>query len=83
MTMSNKKEISFEQALEELQGVVEKLEAGKVPLEDSLALYERGMELVKICNGRLDRAEQRVSIVRPEAQEGEAQTEPFTAEVRA
>ena len=81
MTMSNKKEISFEQALEELQGVVERLEAGKVALEDSLSLYERGMELVKICNQALDRAEQRVSLVRPDAQ-GEAQTEPFEAEVR-
>ena len=62
--MANEKIITFEQAISELQSVVEKLEAGKVALEDSLALYERGVELVKICNKRLDVAEQRVSAVR-------------------
>lgn len=77
--MANKKAISFEQAVSELQSVVEKLEAGKVALEDSLALYERGVELVKICNERLDVAEQRVSAVRFDGKE--ATTEPFGAEV--
>ena len=61
--MPTKKEISFEEALEELQSITERLQAGKVPLEQSLSLYERGMELVKICNTRLDTAEKRVSIV--------------------
>lgn len=77
--MANKKAISFEQAVSELQSVVEKLEAGKVALEDSLALYERGVELVKICNERLDAAEQRVSAVRFDGKE--TITEPFGAEV--
>ena len=58
--MENKNEISFEQAIAELQSVVERLEAGKVALEDALALYERGVSLVKICNDRLDLAQQRV-----------------------
>jgi exodeoxyribonuclease VII small subunit len=62
--MANKNEITFELAIAELQTVVEKLEAGKVALEDALALYERGVELVKICNERLDLAQQRVSAVR-------------------
>ena len=62
--MANKKEITFEAAVAELQEVVEKLEAGKVALEDALALYERGVALVKICNERLDAAEQRVHAVR-------------------
>ena len=66
-----KKEITFEAALAELQSVVERLEAGKVALEDSLALYERGMELVALCNKRLDAAEQRVSAVKMTAEGAE------------
>lgn len=62
--MANKNEMTFEAAVTELQAVVEKLEAGKVALEESLALYERGVALVKICNERLDAAEQRVRTVR-------------------
>lgn len=73
-----KKEITFEAALAELQSVVERLEAGKVSLEDSLALYERGMELVALCNKRLDVAEQRVSAVKMTA-EG-AELTPFASE---
>ena len=74
-----KKEVSFEDALIELQSVVDRLEAGKVPLEEALSLYERGMELVKLCNNRLDTAEQRVNAVHITA-EGVTLT-PFTAEV--
>ena len=74
-----KKEIAFEKALEELQGVVSALEAGKVGLDESLGLYERGMELVRLCNARLDEAEQRVLAVQKNEQ-GEAVTVPFAAE---
>lgn len=77
--MENKSEITFEDAIAELQSVVEKLEAGKVALEDSLALYERGVALVKICNKRLDAAQQRVSAVRLGGEE--IATEPFSTEV--
>lgn len=76
-----KKEITFEAALTELQSVVERLEAGKVPLEDALALYERGMELVALCNKRLDDAQQRVSVVRTGAEAIEIQ--PFSGEADA
>ncbi len=67
--MADKKEISFEAAIAELQSVVDRLEAGQVALEESLSLYERGIALVKICNERLDAAEQRVRTVRPESGE--------------
>ncbi len=73
-----KKQLSFEEAMTELQAVVEKLEAGKVSLADSLALYERGMELVALCSGELDRAEQRVFALKS-TPEGLV-SEPFTAE---
>ena len=74
------KQPSFEEALAELQSVVERLEAGKVPLEESLSLYERGMELIKLCNERLDKAERRVSAV--VAGPDGVTTEPFEAEVK-
>ena len=73
-----KKEISFEEAVTELQSVVERLEAGKVPLEQALTLYERGMELVKLCNNRLDTAEQRINAVNIGADE--VVLTPFAAE---
>ena len=78
MTVSGDK-MSFEVAITELQSVVERLEAGKVALDESLALYERGMQLVKLCNGYLDDAERRVSAVR--VQDGTLVTEPFSEEV--
>lgn len=51
---------SFEVSVAELAEIVEKLEAGELPLEDALALFERGMRLVKVSQGILDRAERRV-----------------------
>lgn len=76
--MDQNKDMSFEKALAELQDVVDKLEAGKVPLEMALSLYERGMELVKVCNLHLDTAEQRVSAVYME--NGEAVLRSFGTE---
>lgn len=74
-----KKEISFEAALEELQNIVASLEAGNVGLDRSLGLYERGVELVRLCNARLDEAQQRVEAVRASA-DGSAATVPFGGE---
>ncbi|MBQ8357205.1 MAG: exodeoxyribonuclease VII small subunit [Clostridia bacterium] len=74
-----KKEISFEKSLEELQNIVTALEAGNVGLDESLGLYERGVELVRLCNKRLDEAQQRVDAVRT-ASDGTLTTEPFVGE---
>ena len=74
-----KKEISFEAALEELQNIVASLEAGNVGLDKSLGLYERGVELVRLCNARLDEAQQRVEAVRASA-DGSVITVPFGGE---
>ena len=57
------KEFSFEKSLEKLQKLVEALENGNVGLDESLALFERGVELVRLCNQRIDEAEQRVLTV--------------------
>lgn len=63
---------SFEEQLEELDGIVTALEDGRLPLEDALALYERGMRLAKACQDRLDQAELRVSHLRAVAPEAGA-----------
>jgi exodeoxyribonuclease VII small subunit len=56
--------LSFETALAELEVIVEKLERGEVPLEESIALYERGEALKDHCEARLRAAEMRVEKIR-------------------
>jgi exodeoxyribonuclease VII small subunit len=53
----------FESALAELEGVVTKLEQGELSLEQSLALFERGVQLSRFCHGRLEDAERRIEIL--------------------
>jgi len=53
-------EVGLEDALEELERIVSELEDGKMSLEKSLELYERGMRLVRLCNLRLDSAQRRI-----------------------
>lgn len=68
--------LSFEAALKQLEEIVAKLERGDVPLEESIAIYERGEALKKHCEGLLSQAEERVEKIR--AQEGRAVgVEPF------
>ena len=54
---------SFEKALGEFESLVEKMEQGELTLEQSMAHYERGIALSKICQQALDEAEQRVQIL--------------------
>jgi exodeoxyribonuclease VII small subunit len=56
-------ELSFEKALEELEGLVARMEDGKLPLEESLAAYQRGAELVKFCEAKLADAQARIAIL--------------------
>ena len=53
----------FEAAIAELESIVKKLEEGDLPLEASLALYERGVQLSRFCHSRLEEAERRIEIV--------------------
>ena len=55
--------LTFEQALEELEALVARMEDGKLPLEESLAAYQRGTELIKLCESRLSAAQARVAIL--------------------
>lgn len=54
---------SFETALAELEQVVADMESGKLTLEDSLAAYKRGAELLSFCRSRLDDAQQQVRVL--------------------
>lgn len=52
--------LSFEQAIKKLTEIVSKIESGSVSLEQSLAQYEQGMELIKYCRGILQKAEKKI-----------------------
>ena len=63
MAGKSQKNLSFESALSELEQVVADLEAGKLSLEDALAAYQRGADLLQQCRGRLEDAQQQVRIL--------------------
>jgi exodeoxyribonuclease VII small subunit len=67
----------FEQALAELEAVVERLERGDLPLEEALSVFERGVELTRHCQSALRAAQQRVEILTK--RDGQPQVEPFAA----
>lgn len=58
--------LSFEEAYNKLEETVQKLEAGNLPLEDALALYEQGMMLAKQCGVQLDKAELTIKRLTPD-----------------
>jgi exodeoxyribonuclease VII small subunit len=57
--------LSFEQAYEELEALVESLETGELPLESALAVFERGQALASRCSELLDQAQLRLSQLAP------------------
>lgn len=79
MTSSNTSEtaeaLGYEQARDELIEVVRRLEAGGTSLEESLALWERGEELAKVCRRWLDGARRRLDAALAEEEEPEAGSE--------
>ena len=68
--------LSFENAMAQLEDIVTKLENGSIPLEEMVALYERGATLAKRCGALLDDYEARLSTIKlkstPDEAEGEA-----------
>ena len=55
------KEPTFEQALEQLEGIIDRIESGEVGLEQCLTEYEQGMKLISQCRKTLDAAEKRIA----------------------
>jgi exodeoxyribonuclease VII small subunit len=67
----------FEEALEALEKVVERLESGELSLEDSLAAFEEGIRLVKYCNQKLTEVERKIELLVKD-KEGRLQLQPLT-----
>ena len=59
-------ELNYEQAVAELEKLIQEMESGKMPLEENLASYKRGIELMKLCQKLLDQVEQQVNIFEEE-----------------
>ncbi len=71
----------FEDALKRLEEIVSRLEKGELALEESLALYEEGIKLSRLCHAKLEEAESRIELLVKDAQGGlvaDAQGRPTT-----
>lgn len=84
MTQEN---LSFEQSFERLEKILEKMNSGKTPLEESLKLFEEAEGLIRSCNARLSASEQKIeALIKQRSQPvldttGKPKTEPFGASV--
>ena len=76
MTDTPVSEMSFEDAMRELEAVVDQLERGDVALDASIALYERGAALKKRCEDELKRAEEKVAAITLDADGNPTGTKP-------
>jgi exodeoxyribonuclease VII small subunit len=76
-TLVDVKKFSFERAIEELETIVKRLEDGKVPLEESVVIYERGEALKRRCEELLRQAEARVEKITTDAQGAAAGVAPL------
>ncbi|MDX8359647.1 MULTISPECIES: exodeoxyribonuclease VII small subunit [Bacillaceae] len=68
------KEITFEQAMEQLEKIVEKLEEGDVPLEEAIDFFKEGMKLSSFCHEKLQNVEKQMDQILRE----DGELEPFT-----
>ena len=69
----------FEDAMKRLEEIVEDLEGGELPLEDSLKVFEEGMKLLTFCSDKLDEVEKRVDILVKES-DGRYAKKPFNTD---
>lgn len=74
--MAENQELTFEEAMNELEVLVRRLEEGRMPLEESVGAYERGMALKKICEAKLQAAKLKVDQIVKDAQ-GEVTLKPL------
>ena len=72
-------EKKFEEAMKRLEDIVQSLESGDLPLEESLKIFEEGMKLISFCSKRLEEAEQKVTMLVKES-DGKYTQQPFEME---
>src|SRR5262249_12959222 len=77
--MPDESELTFEQALTQLEGIMEELERGEPALSAALAQYENGVKLLRHCYRLLDQAEQSVALLTGVDTQGNPLTTPFDA----
>ncbi|UNK20400.1 exodeoxyribonuclease VII small subunit [Paenibacillus sp. N3/727] len=73
--MTNETEMSFEEAMTQLETIVGQLEDGDVPLEKAIDLYQKGMRLSQMCSQKLEQVEQKIEMIVEEG--GELKRRPF------
>lgn len=71
--MTLHEEASFEEAMNELEKIVEKLEEGDVPLEKAISYYQEGMKLSKLCNDKLNNVQEKMAQIMND----QGESEPF------
>jgi exodeoxyribonuclease VII small subunit len=78
---------TFEAALKQLEEIVQRLEKGELPLEESLKLYEDGIRLSRYCHAKLEEAEGKIELLMKDARgealvdaQGQPRTKPFAGE---
>lgn len=59
-------DVTFEQAMEQLEAIVTRLESGDVPLEKAIGLYQEGMQLAKLCGDKLEQFERKIEMLAEE-----------------
>jgi exodeoxyribonuclease VII small subunit len=59
--MSKETKVTFEEAMQQLEDIVEQLEEGDVPLEEAISIYKKGMELSKLCHDKLRNVEEQLT----------------------
>ena len=69
-------QLTFEQSLVELEQIVAAMEQGEVPLAESIAQYERGVQMIQRCRGLLEQAEKKIELL-AEKDNGKPATEPL------
>lgn len=72
--MDKEQNLTFEEAMEKLEKIVEKLEEGDVPLEKAISIYKEGMELSKLCHDKLKNVEKQLTEIITE----DGNREPFS-----
>lgn len=78
--MENRKEdVKFEDAIKRLEEIVEEMEGKDLQLEKSIKLFQEGMEIAALCNGKLDEAERKINIVMKNSK-GQLTEEKFNPE---